>query len=161
MSLRAQNRMAACSGLLLTVVLAAWWLGSTRLALGQGADTSRAAGDALQALWLCRVLAVALLTPRVAALRGWPSGAVTTLGLVAPAWPLLVLAASASTVPWLHLALSESLLLLAGGLLSVAGLGLRQLLPRLDAAEMGGTALGVLLLAALWFTRAAWALPLS
>jgi hypothetical protein len=165
MSGASQNRIATAGGLLLTAVLAAWWLGSTRLALDQGADASRAAGDALQALWLARVLAVALLTPRVAALHGWRQGAVNTLGLVAPAWPLLVLAASASSMPWLPLALADLLLLLAGGLLSLAGQGLRRVLSRVHRAEpwseMGGTALGALLLAALWFTRAAWSLPLS
>ncbi len=156
-----QTRIAAFGGLLLAAALAIWWLGGTRLALDHGTEASRVAADTLQVLWLTRGMAVALLALRVGTLRGWRSGAMAALGIVAPAWPLVVLAASASTAPWLILALAELLLMAAALLLPLLGLGLRRVVKKVELAEPAGTLLGVAVLAALWFTRGAWALPLS
>ena len=54
--------------------IAVWWLGSTRLALDHGTDASRCAADALYALLLVRGMALAVLSVRVGALRGWRPG---------------------------------------------------------------------------------------
>jgi hypothetical protein len=154
-------RLGATVGLALAAALALWWLGSTRLALDQGADAGRAAGDALHALALVRDMAVALLCPRVAAVHGWRAGAAAGLGMVAPSWPLLVLAWSASAVPAARLALAEALLLALALALPLLGQGLRRALQRTDFtagkarchAEAIGTAAGALLAAALWLAR--------
>ena len=90
MTVGLQARLGAVVGLALAAMLAVWWLGSTRLALDQGGDTGRAAVVALQALWLTRALALVMLALRVGALHGTRVGAVASLGLVAPAWPLVV-----------------------------------------------------------------------
>lgn len=159
------RRLAALAGLALAAAVAIWWLASTRLALDSGADASRSADHALQALWLARSMALVMLSVRVAAGRGWRPGLAVALGLVAPAWPLVVLAGSASAAPLAQVALLE-LLLLAGCLvLPLIGLGLRRALRRMSLADGLGDAIGTLvgaaLAAALWFTRGLWALPLA
>ncbi len=160
MTSAASPRWATGAGLLLAAAAALWWLGSTRLALDQGADTRRAAAGALNGLWLARGLAVALLAPRCGAWAGWRAGALQSLLLLAPAWPVVVLTASASTASGLHVVAIEVLLALLGLLLAAAAAALAHNWPR--ALRMGAvdTALGVALAAALWASSAAWTLPL-
>ncbi len=153
------RRVSALSGIAIAAALAVWWLGSSRLALDDGADASRPAADALHALWLVRAMALALLGLRVGALDGWRTGVVAGLALVAPAWPVLVLAWAASTVPLMPAMLAEWLLLAACGALPLLGLGLRRLLRQAAFAEAAATLVGCALVAALWFTRGLWALP--
>lgn len=159
------RRMAALAGLALAAAVALWWLGSTRLALDSGSDASRSADAALQLLWLVRGMALVLLGTRVAALRGWAPGLAVALGLVAPAWPLVVLAWSASAAPFGHVALLELLLLAGCLMLPLLGLGLRRALRQTSVADgLGdalGTVVGAALAAAVWFTRGLWALPSS
>jgi hypothetical protein len=152
------RRVSALSGITIAAALALWWLGSSRLALDDGADASRPAGQALHALWLVRAMVLALLSVRVAALHGWWAGAGAGLALVAPAWPVMVLAWSASTVPLVPVVLAEWLLLVACGALPLLGLGLRRLLRQAPLAEAAATLVGVVLVAVLWFTRGLWAL---
>lgn len=153
--------MAALSGLALAAAVALWWLGSTRLALDKGTDASRPAADALLTLWLVRGMVLAMLGVRVGTLRGWRAGAVEALGLIAPAWPLVVLSWSASTTPWTQVVLAEFVLLAAGVALPLIGLGLRRALRRVGLAELTGTAVGIALGALVWFSRGFWSLPLS
>ncbi len=153
------RQVSALSGLVIAGALALWWLGSSRLALDDGADASRPAADALHALWLVRAMVLVLLGLRVGALGGWRAGATAGLVLVAPAWPVLVLTWSASTVPLAQLLLAEALLLMACGALPLLGLGLRRLLRQPMLAEPAATLVAVALVAALWFTRGLWALP--
>ncbi|MDO9074392.1 MAG: hypothetical protein Q7U73_14115 [Rubrivivax sp.] len=155
------RRLAALSGLALTAAVALWWLGSTRLALDDGSDASRPAADTLITLWLVRGMALALLAVRAGALRGWRAGAVAALGLIAPCWPLVVLAWSASAAPLAQVALAEAMLLAAGVALPLLGGGLRRALRRVELAEILGTAVGAALAATLWFTRSLWTLPVS
>ena len=152
------GRPAAFSGLALAAAAALWWLGSTRLALDDGSDASPRAADALVALWLVRGMALALLSLRAGALRGWRAGAAQSLGLIAPSWPLVVLAWSASTAALTQVALVEGLLLVAGAALPWVGHGLRRVLRRVDLAEATATTLGVALAAALWYLRSLWSL---
>lgn len=152
------RRLAALSGLLIAGCVAIWWLGSTRLALDSGADASRAAAAALQLLWLARALVLVMQGLRVGASRGWRDGGVAALALVAPAWPVVALAWSASNAPWTRVALGEALLLLACPALALAGQGLQRVLRRADLAEALATVLAAALATALWFTRGAWAL---
>ena len=153
------RRLAAWTGITLAGALALWWLGSSRLALDNGADASRPAADVLHALWLVRAMVLALLCPRVAALGGWRAGAASGLAVVAPAWPVLVLAWSASGVPLAQMALAETLLVAACGLLPLLGLGLRRLLRQAAPAEAAAMLVALALIAALWFTRGSWLLP--
>lgn len=153
------RRGAALSGLALTAAVALWWLGSSRLAMEDGADADRAAADALLALWLARGMAVALLGLRVGALQGWRPGAMATMALIAPAWPLLVLVWSASTLPPEQVMLAEMVLLAASLVLPLIGLGLLKLLRDAERAEPMATAAGALLAASVWLTRGLWALP--
>lgn len=155
------RRLAAVSGLAISAAVALWWLGSTRLALDNGSDASRPASHALLALWCVRGMALAVLSVRVAALRGWGPGAAAALGLVAPSWPLVVLAWSASTATLVQVVLAEALLLAAGLTLPLIGQGLRRTLRRADLAEATGTAVGSALAATVWLTRGLWTLPSS
>ena len=155
------RRPAAIGGLVLAAAISLWWLGSTRLALANGSDTSFRAADALAALWTVRGTALALLSLRAGALHSWRGGAAQTLGLIAPSWPLVVLAWSASTVTLTQVALAECLLLAAGAALPGVGHGLRRVLVRIELAEATATLLGVGLVAALWYLRGAWSMPQS
>lgn len=155
------RRLAAVTGLALAAAAALWWLGTARLAIDQGSDASRGAADALLALWLVRAIAPAMLSIRVAALGGWQAGAAVALGLIAPAWPVVMLAWSASTAPLMKVALAEFVLLATGLALPLVGCGLRRVLRPAALAEATGTLAGAALAAALWFTRGAWARALS
>lgn len=160
MSAALARRMAAVTGLAIAAVIACWWLGSTRLALEDRSDTSRAAAAALLLTWLVRGIALALLGPRNGAQRGWRSGSAEALALIAPAWPVVVFAWHAGTVPWLHAALAELLLLAGGGVLALIGHGLGRSLNRSDLADVLATTLGVAAAAALWLMRGLW-VPLA
>ena len=154
-------RLAALSGLALAAAGALWWLGSTRLALDHGSDASRSAADALNALWLVRGMALVLLCGRVGASRGWRPGVAAGLGLIAPSWPVVTLAWSASTTPLMQALLAELVLLAAALALPLIGQGLRRALPKAELADAIGTLVGAALAASLWFTRGLWTLPLS
>lgn len=157
----AARRLAALSGLTLAAAVAMWWLGSTRLALDHASDPSRPSEQALQALWVLRAMASALLAVRVAALRGWRAGAETALGLVAPAWPLVVVVWSAASVPPLQVLVMEGVLLAAAVLLPLLGHGIGRLLRRGDGAVLAGTAVGAAMAALAWLAQRWWALSLG
>jgi len=152
------RHLAAMSGLALAAAVALWWLGSTGVAIDRGADAAQSAAEALYTLWLVRGLALAMLVPRAGTSSGWQPGAAVAMGLIAPAWPVLVLAWSASSVSWTQLALAEALLLAAGLALVPIGPGLHRALRSVDMAEAAATAVGVALAAALWWARGVWAL---
>jgi hypothetical protein len=154
------HRLAAMTGLAVAAAAAAWWLGSTRLALDQGADAGRSAADALRGLALVRGMALAIVSVRVGALRGWRSAVTAGMGLIAPSWPLVALAWSASATSVTHAVLAELLLLAGSVALPLIGLGLRHWLRRADLAVFTGTAVGVALAASVWITRGSWGPPL-
>lgn len=156
---RHARQVAAVTGLAIAAALALWWLGSSRLALEDGADASRPAADALHALWLVRAMVLALVGVRVGALDGWRAAAALGLVLLAPAWPVLVLVWSASHATLAQVLLAEAGLLLACAALPLLGLGLRRLLRLAPLAESAATLVGVALVAALWSARSLWALP--
>ena len=56
-------RLSALTGLALAATVALWWLGSTRIALDQAGDASRAAAAALLALWVVSPVTVSAETP--------------------------------------------------------------------------------------------------
>jgi hypothetical protein len=159
MSEAAAHRLDAMAGLALAAAIAAWWLGSTRLALDHGSDASRCADDALQALLLVRVTALAMVGVRVGALRGWRPGATAGIGLIAPSWPIVVLAWSAGTTLATRVALAEALLLAASVTLPLVGLGLHRFLPKAELAAVAGTLLGIALAASAWAARGLWYMP--
>lgn len=143
-------RLAIAAGMIATLPVALWWLGGTRLALAQGADTAQLSAVALQVLWLLRTLGLTLLAPRVGAFCGWRPGAAAGLAALAPAWPLAALAWSASSVPASTLLRAEGLLVGAAIALPLAGAGLRRALPRPAHADAGSTLIAIALAAALW-----------
>lgn len=153
------RRALALAGLVLAAVVAVWWLGSSRLALAHGADATRPADQALAATEMLRALVLALVAlPLGATLGGRPSVR-AVLGLLAPSWPLVVLAWAASTRAGPDIAMREGLLLLGAWALPWAGQGWRRLLPSAEAAAQAATLSGVVLAAALWATRGAWLAP--
>jgi len=153
------RRLAAMTGLALAAAIAVWWLGSTRLALDHGTDAGRCADDALDALLLVRGTALAMLSVRVGALRGWRPGVAAGLGLIAPSWPVVVLAWSAGTRSVTHVALAEVVLLAGSIVLPLIGLGLHRLLQKAELAVIAGTVLGAALAASAWVTRGFWSMP--
>ena len=159
MSAASAHRLDAMTGLALAAATAVWWLGSTRLALDHGTDAGRCADDALQALLLVRVMLLATVSVRVGALRGWRPGVTAGLGLIAPSWPLVVLAWSAGTRLLTHVALAEVLLLAGSAALPLVGLGLHRLLQKAELAVVTGTVLGTALAASAWVTRGYWSMP--
>ena len=152
-------RLDAMTGLALAAAVAVWWLGSTRLALDHGSDASRCADDALQALLLVRVTALAIVGMRVGALRGWRPGLAAGIGLIAPSWPVVLLARSAGTRSATQVALAEVLLLAASVALPLVGFGLHRLLQKKELAVISGTLLGLAFAASAWAARGLWLLP--
>ncbi len=150
------RRIAALSGLALAGVLAVWWLGSTRVAIDRGVDPGPRSTEILQMAWLARAMLVPALGVRVGALRGWRSGAASTLALVVPSWPIVALAGSASVVPLWALAFTECLLLAGAIALPAIGPGLRRVVPRADTAEALASMIGVVLAASVSFAYSAW-----
>lgn len=149
-------RLAALWGLALAAVTAAWWLGSTRLALDDGADAGRSATDALWLAWFVRATVLLLLGLRTGLLRGWRTGSAEAFALSAPAWPVAALAWAASPWPWTQVVAAEGLLLAVGLLLPVIGQRLGSVLRRSDLADALAMLLGVALAAALWYARGTW-----
>ena len=153
------RRLAALTGLAIAAAVALWWLGSTRLALDHGADASRSAADALQALGLARALALPLLGVPLGARCGWRAGSVAALGLLAPAWPVLVVVWSASRAGWFPLLLAEGALLAAGLALPAIGLGVRRGLRRPELVDAVAMGTGAALMAPVWLARGGWVFP--
>jgi hypothetical protein len=132
-----------------------WWLGSTRQALDHGQDSAGSAANILSALLLVRGMTLAVLSVRVGALLGWRQAVATGVGLIGPSWPLILVAWSASAIPFARVALGEALLLAGSVALPVIGLLLRRWLPP-RLAVMTGTTVGLALAALLWLTGGAW-----
>lgn len=143
-------RLALAAGMVTVLPVALWWLGGTRLALAQGADTARVSAVALQLLWLLRALGLPLLALRVGALSGWGPGAAAGMAALAPAWPLAALMWSASSVPAASLLIAEGLLVGAALVLPLAGAGLHRVLQRTSMADAAATAAAVALATAVW-----------
>jgi len=160
MSKAPAHRLAAMTGLALAAATAVWWLGSTRLALDHGSDAGRSAVDTLHALVLVRALALAMLSVRAGALHGWRPGMAAGLGLIAPSWPVVMLAWSASSASVTRVALAESLLLAGSAALPLLGRGLRHVLRNAELAVVAGTGVGIALAASVWVTRGFWRLSL-
>jgi len=145
------HRQAAMIGLALAAAIALWWLGSSRLALDSGADPGRSAAAALQALLLVRGLALVLLSVRASAMHGWLAGVTAAFALVAPAWPLVALTFSASTVALAQVAGAECLLLAGCLALPLLGWSLRGALRKAELAELMATVAAAMLAASWWF----------
>jgi hypothetical protein len=151
--------LPALIGVALAAAVALWWLGASRLALARGADTGRIAVDALNALLLTRAVALALCIGHGGGSTGsWAGGRGDALVLLAPAWPVAVLAWSASRVSAAQLLAAEAALLLAALVLPGLAGALRRAWPRDDQARLAGTTLGVALALGCWLSYRHWAL---
>jgi len=155
----AGRRFAALSGIGLAAALAVWWLGGARLAIEHGADAATGSAVALRVAWLLRALLVPVLGVRIGALFGWRAGAASSLAIVAPSWPVVAMAWSASAVPLAQLMLAEIFLLVEALVSPLVGRALRRVVPRPEIAEPVASAIGVVLAAALWLSHDRWALP--
>lgn len=158
MSAHRAPTLEAILGVVIAATVALWWLGSSRLALNAGADAGRIAVDTLNVLLLARGIALSVTALHGARpVAGWRSRA-APLGLIAPAWPVAVLAWSACSVRASHLLAAEATLLLAAWLLPGVAQRLRRAWPRGEAAALAGTTIGLGLAAGLWWSRPLWAL---
>ncbi|MEO8309837.1 MAG: hypothetical protein ABI520_01590 [Caldimonas sp.] len=153
------RRFAAIGGLGLAAAFAAWWLGSARLATDHGADAARSSAEALHIAWLVRALVVPVLGVRIGALRGWRAGAASSLAVVAPSWPVVAMAWSASTASLAQSLLAEGFLLAEAIVVPLIGQGLRRVVTRADLVESIASAAGVVLAAALWLGHDRWSFP--
>ena len=158
MKLQPDFRWTALPGLSLAAAIACWWLGSTALALDQGSDPSRVSADALQASCLVRAVLLVVVSLRLGAGRGWWAGAQAALAAVAVAWPLTLLAWSASSVPGARTVASELALVVGALALPLLGVALRRVVVQAEPSELAATTAGVALAAGLWSTRALWLL---
>jgi hypothetical protein len=150
--------LLALIGVALAATVAVWWLGASRLALVRGADTGRIAVDALEALLLARAMALALCIGHGAGSTRSRAARGDALVLLAPAWPVAVLAWSASRVSAVQLLAAEAALLLAALVLPGLAGALRRAWPSDDRAQLAGTSLGVALALGCWLSHRYWAL---
>jgi hypothetical protein len=150
------QRVGTSTGIALAAAIALWWLGSTRLAIERGGDGARAAAEALYALFAVRGIALAVFSVRAAALAGWRDGVATGLAVIAPSWPIVLLAWSASTVAGGRVVLAEALLGIAVVALPSVGLALRRSLAAIEHLLAFATALAVVLAASVWLAHGLW-----
>jgi hypothetical protein len=90
------TRLALALGITLATVIAAWWLGASRVAIESGRDAALLAAQALFVLALLRGMPLALSAPRVAVRDGYAPGVRSALPIVTAAWPVVALAWAAS-----------------------------------------------------------------
>ncbi len=153
------DRFAAGTGIAVALAAASWWLGSARLALDSGRDAAQGAADALQALWYLRAAIGAIVAVRVGALADWRHGTMAASSTMAPAWPMVLLAWSASAVAPMQLVIAECVLLAGAALLALAGSALRRLLRRTELAVPAATGVGAMMAAAVWVVRSTMGMP--
>jgi hypothetical protein len=150
------TRLGFLIGLLIAAVVAAWWLGASRIALTQGGGTSAIAQSALIGLWLTRAMALAPFALRAGALGGARSALVASFALLLVSWPLVLAAWQASMLPATRLLLGEGALLAGGGLLALIGATLPTLFRSARNALIIATMLGVVISVATWSWGGAW-----
>jgi hypothetical protein len=150
------ERFGALTGVAVAAAMAALWLGGTRLALDHDDNASRSAAMALSGLLFVRAMMLAPLTLRISALRGWHAGVAAGSGLIAPAWPVIVLAWSASVVPLTQVLAAELLLVIASVVLPAIGVGLGRVVRQTARAVAASTALGLAIAGFVWFFRHGW-----
>jgi hypothetical protein len=155
------TRLGLLTGLLVAATAAAWWLGATRLSLVQAGSTDAVAGSALVGLWLARASLLPPFALRAGATQGARVALVAALTLVIAAWPVVLPAAHASTLPASRLLLAEALLLGGSALLAAVGAGLRSLFRSIDDALIIATMLGIAIAVATWTWGGAWTRTLS
>jgi phosphoglycerol transferase MdoB-like AlkP superfamily enzyme len=122
------TRLGLVLGLMLTVAIATWWLGATRIAIEQTATPETFAEQALFVLALLRAAMVALVALRTGLVLGYRSGVRASLPIVVVAWPLVTLAWAASTRTALQLLAVESALVVAALALPALGRGCAQVM---------------------------------
>lgn len=158
MSLNRSSSGLAVAGLVITAVVATWWLGTVGLALPSSGNPERASAQAILALVLLRGLllpAFGLPAGLRLARATWPG----LLTMVAVAWPVVALAWSASEVTLQAVLAAEGVLLALAVVIGALGTALAPLTRgRLsaDASDNMATAAGLLVALGLWVTRQHW-----
>jgi hypothetical protein len=150
------TRVGLLVGLIIAACAAAWWLGATRVSLGQGGDTAAIASIALLGLWLARAMVLSPFALRAGAEEGARSGLEASSALVLAAWPVMVVAWQASMSSVSRLLLGEVMLLGGGALLAFVGAALRTLFRSARSAVTIATMLGVAISVATWTWSGAW-----
>jgi hypothetical protein len=102
-----------------------------------------------------------MLGVRAGAIHRWAAGVQDALGVVAPPWPLVALAWSASSVALSQAALAEALLVGASVALPALGSMLQRALRRAGVAAIAATWLGAALAAALWAASGSALMPFA
>lgn len=159
MNARSTDRFAGAAGLAVAIAVCTWWLGATRLALDHASDPARIAAEALQALALARLGAVALITARATATVPIADSLRAGCLVVVQGWPVVLLAWSASTVTPGRVIVIEGILLLAACLMTIVRAGVQRVVPRHDAAVMIITVAAIALTSGAWLTPALWRMP--
>jgi hypothetical protein len=155
------TRLGLLIGLLIAATAAAWWLGATRLALGQAGGTAGIAGNALVGLWLARAIVLSPFALRAGAANGARPALAASLALVLAAWPVGLAAWHASTLPASRLLLAEVLLLAGATLLAIVGAALRTLFRSSQGSLAIATMLGIAISVATWTWGGFWMRTLS
>lgn len=155
------QRLLALIGVAVAAAVTLWWLGASRLAIARGADAGPVAVDALNALLLARAMVLALCIGHGGGSTGSSAARSDSLVLLAPAWPVAVLAWSASRVSAAQLLASEASLLLAALVLPGLAGALRRAWPGDDRGRLAGTTVGVVLALGCWLSYRYWALSPS
>jgi hypothetical protein len=144
------TRLGLALGLALTAATAVWWLGSSRIAIEGGADTSILAGHALFVLLLSRAVLIAVLGPRSAAIGGYAAGVRACVPVVSAAWPVVALAFAAGDQGAVRTLAAEAALLGGALLAPLPGLGLARVMKRGPMLETLATMAGVVLASGVW-----------
>lgn len=155
------TRLGMLIGLLIAATVAAWWLGATRLSLGQAGGTAGIAGNALFGLWLTRAIVLSPFALRAGAANGMRPALAASFALVLAAWPLELAAWHASTLPASRLLLAEVLLLGGASLLAIVGAALRTLFRSRQSSQTIATMLGIAISMATWTWGGLWMRTLS
>jgi hypothetical protein len=157
------TRVGLALGITLTVAVAVWWLGASRVALQSGGDAALMATQALFVFGLLRAMLIAVSAPRIAASDGYRAGVHHAIPIVTAAWPAVVLAWSASATSVPQVLLVECALLCGALVAPLPGrmLARWRLAPAslLTLASLAGITLacGVWLVAIHWRQLAGWA----
>lgn len=146
-------RLAAALGLLPAAAVGAWWLALER----NGGAPAAVSVAALHALWLCQMLVVVLLGPRLGAALGRRAAATALATAVAIAWPLAAALGSATFLGARSMVLVQAALIAAAYALPAVGAAVTGEAHRWRSAAPAALALAsVLSAAALWWTRESW-----
>ena len=147
-------RLGGFLGLAIGALLAIWWLAAAQFALQNGFEPTTPSLALLDALWLTRALAVAILAPALALWQPRWTGFLPAVLMAWMALPLVVLGAAAAGSAWQPILVAELMLLGMAACAFALGLALRHWPAVAKFAEPVSLSLGLILAALIWANRA-------